>query len=81
VLFPLGDDPDGWAYLLSHLDGRPESFRALAEERYDEAPPLDAIAAVYRHAPLTDELVARLNPEVSLSDLAEDIAEIGYPER
>ena len=81
VRFPSGDDPDGSAYLLSHLDGRPESFRALAEERYDQAPPLDAIAAVYRHAPLTDELVARLNPEVSLGDLEEDIAEIGYPER
>ncbi len=35
-----------------------------------------------RHAlrPLNQELVSLLNPEVSLTDLAQDISEIGYPQ-
>jgi hypothetical protein len=78
--FPTGDDPDGSAGLLSHLDGTLESYRAFAAERYDVEVAPDAVAAVYRHAPLTSELVARLNPSVSLEDLSDDIAEIGYPE-
>jgi hypothetical protein len=32
------------------------------------------------HMPLTTELVARLNPAVELTDLASDVAEIGYPD-
>jgi hypothetical protein len=38
------------------------------------------VAAVYRHEPLTAELVARLNPDVDLASPAEDSTEIGYPE-
>ena len=80
VRFPPGDDPDGSAYLLSHLDGRPESCRALLVERSDVEVPLDAIASLYRHVPLTDDLVARLNPRTTLGDIVADAAEIGYPE-
>lgn len=32
-----------------------------------------------RLLPLTDELVRRLNPDLTMEDLAEDLAEIGYP--
>jgi hypothetical protein len=35
---------------------------------------------VYRHVPLTQALVKRLNPDVDLEALMEDISEIGYPE-
>ena len=81
VRFPGGDDPDGSAQLLGYLDGEVESYRVLAREIYEIDPDGDAVGAVYRHEPLTDGLVARLNPDVSLADLAADIAEIGYPER
>jgi hypothetical protein len=80
VRFPAGDDPDGSADLLSHLDGEAESYRAFVAECYEIDVALDAVAAIYRHAPLTNELIARLNPAVSLTDLGDDIAEIGYPE-
>ena len=78
--FPDGDDPDGSAQLLQILDGRPESYRAFAADYYEVDLPLDAVAAVYRHQPLTPELLARLNADVTIDALREDAVEIGYPE-
>lgn len=80
VHFPPGDDPDGSARLLRHLDGHPETYVAFAAEYYEVAVPLEAVAAIYRHEPLTDALVARLNPARDVHDLASDLAEIGFPE-
>ena len=80
VQFPDGDDPDGSAQLLQILDGRPESYRAFAADYYEVDLPLEAVAAVYRHQPLTPELVARLNADVTIDALREDAVEIGYPE-
>ena len=80
VHFPSGDDPDGAARLLRHLDGRPETYVTFAAEYYEVAVPLDAVAAIYRHEPLTEALVARLNPTLDVHDLASDLAEIGFPE-
>jgi hypothetical protein len=80
VRFPPGDDPDGSARLLRHLDGRPESYVTFAAKYYEVSIPPDAVAAIYRHEPLTDALVARLNPTLVVDDLAPDLAEIGYPE-
>jgi hypothetical protein len=80
VEFPPADpDPDGSAFLLSDLDGRPESYRAWAADYFGREVELAAVEHVYRHLPLTPEVVARLNPEVSLGELAADIGEIGYP--
>ena len=53
---------------------------SFAAEYYGVEIPLDAVADVYRHMPLTRELVARVNPAVLLTDLAPDLAEIGYPD-
>ena len=80
VRSPSGDDPDGSAHLLRHLDGRPETYVAFAAEYHGVSAPLDAVAAIYEHAPLTPALVARLNPVLSLQDLQSDLAEIGFPE-
>lgn len=80
VRFPPGDDPDGSAELLRHLDGRPEAYVSFAAEYYGVEIPLDVVADVYRHMPLSSELVARLSPAVLLTDLASDLAEIGYPD-
>jgi len=80
VEFSGGDDPDGSAHLLHLLDARPESYRTFAAECYEMDLPLDAIAAVYRHQRLTPSLIARLNGSVTLDDLRNDLAEIGYPE-
>ena len=81
VRFPSGDDPDGSARLLAILDGRPESYRAFAADYYELDLPMVAIEAVYRHEPLTTATLRQLNEDVSLDELRDDIAEIGFPER
>jgi hypothetical protein len=81
VAFVAGQaDPDGSEGLLYALDGEPETYRAWASEYYERDVELGAVEQVYRQDLLTSELVARLNPEVRLSELAADIREIGYPE-
>jgi hypothetical protein len=77
---PAGrDDPDGSGRLLELLDGSPEVYRRFAEDYYERS--VDPVAAreVYALRPLTQELVTTLNNELSLADLAGDVAEIGYP--
>jgi hypothetical protein len=76
---PAGADPDGSVSLLSLLDGKPASYKAWAENYYERSVPLVAVRQVYAHKPLTAQLVKRLNPEVTLKELAVDIKEIGYP--
>lgn len=73
-------DPDGSEWLLSILDGDPRRYVEFSRRYYGRELALADVAAVYRHAPLTDALVRRLNPDVDLASLAEDIDTIGYPE-
>ncbi|MFF5405784.1 hypothetical protein ACFY8K_22500 [Streptomyces misionensis] len=40
---------------------------------------LEAVRHVLSSRPLTEAVVRALNPEASLADLAQDIAEIGHP--
>jgi hypothetical protein len=80
VVFPSDHpDPDGSAFLLSALDGRPESYREWAVGYYERQVELGAVEHMYRHRPVTPAVVARLNSDVSFCDLAADITEIGYP--
>jgi hypothetical protein len=81
VELPDGDDPDGADRLFEILvDGSPEAYQRFAEQ--DRKVPVDgsAVRRIFALEPLTDELVRRLNPELSVADLAEDLAEIGYPQ-
>jgi hypothetical protein len=80
VRFPAGEeDPDGSAGLLQHLDGRPRTYRDWAADYYDREVPLGAVQSIYAHEPLDQRVVAELNADVSLSELAIDVDEIGYP--
>lgn len=79
VSFPPGSaDPDGSEDLLSPLDGLAETYRAWAADYYERDVDLAAVEHVYRHSPLTSKVVARLNPELSVEDLASETHEIGY---
>ena len=79
--FPTGHpDPDGSKDLLSPLDGAPGTYLAWASEYYGRDDlRLTDVEHVYQHSPLTAEMVARLNPDLSLAALASDAIEIGYP--
>jgi hypothetical protein len=79
IEYPDGDDPDGSEMLLSILDGKPKSYKDWAEDYYERSVHLSAVKQVYAHEALTKQLIGRLNPEVTLKELANDIKEIGYP--
>ncbi|MFE2644500.1 hypothetical protein ACFXDO_18295 [Streptomyces nigra] len=79
--FPAGySDPDGATGLFGLLvDRSPRAFQRFAEDSYEVPVDLEAVRYVYALRPLDERLVSWLNAEVTLADLAEDIAEIGYP--
>jgi hypothetical protein len=90
IEFPPGPDPDGSEYLLSPLDGRPETYREWAAWYFNKPfLTVEMVRHIYHHLPLTDELVATLtpdiviedddNPRMEVADLEDEIAEIGYP--
>lgn len=81
--YPDGPDPDGanglFRLLTAPAPAATEAFRDFAEDYYGE--PLDAAALrhVYALRPLTGEVVAALNSELTLTDVAEDAQSAGYP--
>ena len=80
--FPAGQkDPDGSEWLLELLlDDSPEAYWRFAEDYYElKSVNLAAVQQVYALRPLTQPLVTALNDQLSVADLAHDIAEIGYP--
>jgi hypothetical protein len=79
VELPPGEDPDGSAELLGILAGRPEQYVEFAADYYERDLDLGDVEAIYRHQPLSDALVRRLNPDLDMASLGNDIAEIGYP--
>ncbi|MEH0630855.1 hypothetical protein [Streptomyces stelliscabiei] len=80
--FPVGTaDPDGSAGPFALLvDRTPEAYRRFAEDHYEVPADLEAVRQVYALRPLSPTLVSALNPARTLADLAEDIAEIAYPQ-
>jgi len=79
--FADGSDPDGSQWMLGIFDLLPTSYRAFAEDYYEVDVSLDAVERIYNHLPLSDEVVAALNPDLRAQDLASDAEEIGYPNR
>ncbi|MEU4623926.1 hypothetical protein AB0G04_28625 [Actinoplanes sp. NPDC023801] len=73
-----GLDRVTWLFELL-VDGTPEAYREFAQDYYEEDVDLDAVREVFALRPLSDALVRRLNPDVTVAYLADDIAEIDYP--
>ena len=74
------EDIDGASWMFNLLTaGTAEAYQGFAEGYGGEAPDLAAIHHVYDLKPLTQAIVAKLNPAVELPDLGEDISSIGYP--
>ncbi|WP_037853541.1 hypothetical protein [Streptomyces sp. NRRL S-340] len=78
--FPEDDaDPDGSGWLFQLLvDPSPEAFQEFAEDYYEIPVDIDAVRHVYALRPLTQDVVTALNDTVSLADLADAAAAIGY---
>ncbi len=77
--YPDHPDPDGAQHLLRFLDGEPETYRAWAEEYYGV--PLDprVIEQIYRQDPHSPFVIRALNPDTSLTELENELQQIGYP--
>ncbi|MFZ6873977.1 hypothetical protein ACO0LF_18115 [Undibacterium sp. Di27W] len=79
IEFPEGeDDPDGSQWMLTPLDGKPETYQAFAQEYYELDVDLSAITRIFAHEPLTAELVAAFSTSRTLEDILIDAEEIGY---
>ncbi|GAB3189046.1 hypothetical protein GCM10027259_59170 [Micromonospora palomenae] len=77
--FPSGDDPDGADGLFEVLvDPTPMGYQRFAEDYYETSVDIEAVSEVLALRPLTEDLVRRLNPDVTM-DLVEYLAEISYP--
>lgn len=76
---PVSPKEDGSAELLGILDANPETYRSWATDYYEREILSAAVSAIYGHQALSNELVASLNAELTLSDIAKDAVEIGYP--
>ena len=67
------------------MDDSAEADQRFADQRFAEdyyelrSVDLGAVGEIYALRPLTQPLVTALNDQLSLADLAHDIAEIGYP--
>ncbi|MFD8378324.1 hypothetical protein ACFV2X_07185 [Streptomyces sp. NPDC059679] len=74
-------DPDGAEYLFRLLvDRSAEAFQRWAEDYYEAPVNVRAVRHVLSSRPLTKGMVSALNPEITLTDLAGDITQIGYPQ-
>ncbi|MEO1366161.1 MAG: hypothetical protein AAFX50_03205 [Acidobacteriota bacterium] len=79
ITLPPGPDPDGSGQLLRFLDGQPGTYKAWGDEYFGVPLDFASVDRIYRHVPLTRNLVARLNPETDFPGLAAEMDDIGYP--
>jgi hypothetical protein len=79
ITYPRGKDPDGSEGLLFILDSNPLTYKFWVEDYYEKTIPISSVEHIFAHLPLTDYIVSTLNNDLVLSDLQEDIAEIGFP--
>jgi hypothetical protein len=78
--FPDGDDPDGADRLFAVLmDPTPTAYQRFAEDYFEQTLDHDAVREIFALRPLADDVVQRLNSELTMEDLADDVAAIGYP--
>ncbi len=78
--YPSSDaEADGSEWLLFALDENPDTYSEFAAEYYETSIDSDAVREIYAHTPLAAEIVAKLNSELNITDLAADIEEISYP--
>jgi len=79
IAFPNDNLGDGSAMLLSILDDNPETYQKYAQEYFEKAIDLSVIQYIYQHMPLTDEIVKKLNNDLRLDNLGDELQAIGYP--
>jgi hypothetical protein len=78
VAFPPDPDPDGSEEQLGILDGNPAIYREFAGEYYEVRLRLQVVAAIYRHEPLTAQMIHSLNREAPVEATLQSAEAMGY---
>lgn len=63
---------------LRLLDGQPATYRQWCAAYFEVLVPINAIAQIYATRPITDKLVATLNPDADPDAVREQAAAMGY---
>ncbi|MGI5215877.1 hypothetical protein [Plantactinospora sp. CA-290183] len=85
IIFPStrgpyeGPGADGSEWLDVLLDDVVDQFVGFAANYHGIEVDRAAVEHVVAHRPLTDTVIQALNPQLTVADLREDIAAIGYP--
>lgn len=72
------DDPDGSGWLLAEYDGDAETYAEDARDCREVEASASAVQAIFDHAPLTAELVRRVNPAADPEAVLAEIASLPY---
>jgi hypothetical protein len=73
-------DPDGAHHLLDVLtDPTARSYRNFASSYFGVDLDPESLAHIFALRPLTQDVVARINPHATLDDLGPEITSAGYP--
>jgi hypothetical protein len=65
--------------LLAFVADEGDHYCSWARDYYEIEIEKASVRSIFKHTPLTRELVQSLNPEVTSIDIAEDVNQIGYP--
>jgi len=77
---PYDDNgPDGTGMLKILLDDIVDRYVEFASDYYEITVDRIAVEHIVDHRPLTDAVAQALNPDVTVAELRDDIAAIGYP--
>ena len=70
----------GESDLLSLLAGSPQDYADFASHYYEADVPVEVVQQVFSLAPITEDMIAALNPDTELSDIENELfQEIAYP--
>ena len=79
IQYPSESDPDGSSWMLSYYKNEPQTYHDFAQHYYEVDIPVEAIARVYKHEPLSSSLIEAFGSRRRFDQLVIDAAEIGYP--
>ncbi|MEM7433317.1 MAG: hypothetical protein AAF351_15450, partial [Pseudomonadota bacterium] len=70
--FAEGSDPDGSEWLLSMLDGKPQTYVSWATDYYEIEIATEPVAQILSGGALSPDLVNKLNAKRTIGELADD---------
>lgn len=76
VVIPKGKD-DGSGFLLGTIFRSPEDFIQFAKDYFEITPPFDLVESIYQGAPITVDLIKKVNPDCAAEDVYQELESLG----